>query len=135
MKKRCPAASPIGPVTVAGWDVIINVRGVATIVRRDNARIEGVLWSLTPACLTALDHYEGVARGLYHRAQVDVARADETVDAMTYIAAESDIGTPRPGYLEIILNGSAHFGLSAAHQQRLADLAIVRPGRPNPFRR
>jgi gamma-glutamylcyclotransferase (GGCT)/AIG2-like uncharacterized protein YtfP len=122
MRRRCPAAASLGVVRLAGWDILINTRGVATIVPKDATGIEGVLWSVTPACLTALDHYEGVADGVYRRALLEVERDSETVESLVYIAADCAPGEPRTGYLETILRGAEQFGLSPAYRRRLDDL-------------
>jgi gamma-glutamylcyclotransferase (GGCT)/AIG2-like uncharacterized protein YtfP len=122
MKMRCPAASSTGVVRLAQWDILINARGVATIVPNEATSVEGVLWSVTPTCLDALDHYEGIADGLYRREIVEVDQDSEMIETLVYVAADCVPGEPRTGYLEIILRGAESFGLSPAYQRRLGDL-------------
>ena len=54
-------------VELAGWRLIINHRGVATLVPEPGARVPGLIWRLTPACEAALDRHEGVAKGVYRK--------------------------------------------------------------------
>lgn len=122
MKERCPAASSTGVVLLTGWDILINSRGVATIVPNASTSIEGVLWSVTSECLTALDYYEGIADGLYRRAQVEVGWDGELIESLVYVAADFVPGLPRSGYLETILRGADRFGLSPAYRRRLDHL-------------
>ena len=123
MGRRCPTAIPVGVAGLEGWDVAINDRGVATIVSDPAARVEGVLWSVTERCIKSLDGYEGISSGLYAREALSVHLNDRTIEAIGYLAASSEPGEPRLGYLEGILRGAAHFGLSVAYRRRLEALA------------
>ena len=124
MAERCPKATPAGVALLHGWDVAINSRGVATIVPHEAGRVtEGVLWWVTETCLRSLDHYEGVANGLYVREIFQVRLEHQVVQAIVYVASSSDPGEPRPGYLEGILRGADHFGLSRAYRRRLEALS------------
>jgi len=126
MGERCPAAIALGVVTLQGWDIAINERGVATILPADDdepVAMEGVLWSVTDGCLETLDGYEGVRFGLYRREEVRIVRLDQHVEAVAYIASSSGHGDPRPGYLETILEGADHFKISPAYRIRLERLS------------
>jgi gamma-glutamylcyclotransferase (GGCT)/AIG2-like uncharacterized protein YtfP len=134
MKVRCPKATPAGLAVLEGWDVAINSRGVATILP-DEARgvVEGVIWRVTETCLQSLDRYEGVASGTYIRERFEVRLDHDLVAAIVYVASSSDLGEPRSGYLEGILHGASHFGLSGAYRLRLEALAGPRAlGAPPP---
>ncbi len=126
MGERCPAAIALGVVTLQGWDIAINERGVATILPADNSdesvAMEGVLWSLTASCLETLDCYEGVRSGIYRREEVRVVTAGQEVAAIAYVASSSGHGDPRPGYLETVLEGADHFKISPAYRTRLERL-------------
>ncbi len=132
MGERCPAAIALGVVTLQGWNIAINERGVATILPADNSdesvAMEGVLWSVTDSCLETLDRYEGVRSGLYRRQEVRIVTADQDVEAITYVASSSGHGEPRPGYLETILEGADHFKISPAYRIRLERLSSVELG-------
>ena len=130
MRDRCPDATPVGVATLRGWEIAINERGVATIVHDEETdsleemgAVEGVLWSVTDKCLQSLDGYEGVARGVYRRKVVQVERAENRIDAVTYVASSCGRGDPRPGYLELILEGADQFGISSTHRSRLERLS------------
>ena len=126
MGERCPAAIALGVVTLQGWDIAINERGVATILPATNSdeseAMEGVLWSVTASCLETLDCYEGVRSGIYRREEVRVVTAGQEVAAIGYVASSSGHGDPRPGYLETVLAGADHFKLSSAYRTRLERL-------------
>lgn len=129
MATRCPAAIALGVVTLRGWDIAINERGVATILPADESEqsmaMEGVLWSVTDSCLETLDHYESVRTGLYRRDEVRIVAADQEVEAIAYVASATGHGAPRPGYLETILEGADHFKVSAAYRIRLQRLSTL----------
>ena len=122
MEQRCPGAVPVGVATLQGWDTVINSRGTATIVPVRDELVEGVLWEMTDKCLRCLDRYEG-APNIYVRHMVRVTSATGVVEATTYVATTSDRGEPRDGYLEKILAGAAHFGLSPAYVRKLERLS------------
>jgi gamma-glutamylcyclotransferase (GGCT)/AIG2-like uncharacterized protein YtfP len=129
MGERCPAAIALGVVTLPGWDIAINERGVATILPADNSdepvAMEGILWSVTDSCLETLDWYEGVRSGLYRREEVCVVMADQDVEAIAYVASSSGHGDPRHGYLEKMIEGADHFKISPAYRIRLERLSSV----------
>jgi len=127
MGERCPPAIALGVVTLEGWDIAINERGVATILPADDSdasvAMEGVLWSVTDRCLETLDHYEGVRSGIYRREGVRIHTADRDVEAIAYVASSRRHGDPRPGYLETVLEGADHFKVSPAYRIRLERLS------------
>lgn len=129
MAERCPAAIALGVVTLLGWDIAINERGVATILPAGSGdrsvAMEGVLWSVTDKCLETLNYYESVRTGLYRREEVRVVMAQQEVEAIAYVASSTGRGDPRTGYLETILEGADHFNLSPAYRIRLERLTRV----------
>jgi hypothetical protein len=62
MAARCPGLART-VVELAEWRLIINHRGIVTLVPEPRARVPGLIWRLTPACEAALDRHEGVAKG------------------------------------------------------------------------
>ena len=127
MADRCPAATPVGAAVVDGWSFHINERGVATIEASPVGRVEGVLWTVTEACLRELDRFEGVAGGLYRRETVTVEIAGSKVEALVYVADCHRIGRPRAGYLEVVLEGAEDFGLSYDYREDLQILGWADP--------
>ena len=60
MLARCPRAIPIGTVCLPGYELVF--RGIANVIKKRNARIFCVLWSITPRCEALLDWYEEFPR-------------------------------------------------------------------------
>ena len=121
MAKRCPGAREDGAVELAGWRFVINGRGVATLVPEPGARVFGLIWRLTPACEASLDRREGVARGVYRKAELGAGGAP----ALVYLAADTAPGAPRQGYLERILLAAEARGLCADYRAELARWACL----------
>ena len=82
----------------------------ANIVPSIGDVVRGVAYQCNPAAITALDHYEGVTRGCYRRATVEVEVEDgERIRAEVYIAGEnyvSENGRPTAFYLGLIITGA-----------------------------
>ena len=55
--------------------------------------------------------YENVAGGLYVRRTLPVLRDGQRERALTYIATRRGEGTPRPGYIAIVVNAARDWGL------------------------
>ncbi|MEN3952065.1 gamma-glutamylcyclotransferase family protein [Iodidimonas sp. SYSU 1G8] len=120
MAQRCPAAGFVGPSALPGHRLLINTRGVSTIVPEAGQIVHGVLWRLTPACEAALDEIEGVARGVYHREMVRPSGA--AAAAMAYVASDIAPALPREGYLESLEEAAAHHGFPEPYRLYLAGL-------------
>lgn len=126
MEERCPGAEPIGIGVLKDYCFVINTNGVATIVPAEGSRVIGILWSITDMHEKTLDGYEGVKDGLYSRHFMGIEKQDgEETKALVYIAAESEPGIPREGYLEKILYGAEHFGLPEDYIEELRSWARV----------
>jgi len=123
-EERCPGAIPLGIGILANHRFIINANGVATIIPADREKVIGVLWSITDIHESTLDRYEGVKDGLYsrHFMKIEKEGGGET-EALVYIAAESEPGQPREGYLEKILFGAEHFELLEEYIEELRSWA------------
>lgn len=112
MAERCPAAVWLGRAVLKGNRFVINQRGVATLVPNRRASTFGVLWSITPACEAALDRFEGVLLGFYEKRIVKVINLDDRPEqALTYIDPVCEVGLPRPGYLERVIDGARRAGI------------------------
>ena len=120
MARRCPTAVVVQVGRLAGYRFIINARGYATIVPDPADAVHGVVWRLEPTDEAALDHYEGVAEGLYRKETVTVHGAGPTsADVLTYVASDETPGSPRAGYLERVVVGAEAHALPAAYLTRL----------------
>ena len=120
MAKRCPGGQALGQAALHDWRFLINTRTYATIEAQPGAVTHGVLWSLTPGHIAALDRYEAVAEGMYDKARLIVQENGEPVEALVYIDPVCDPGRPTPDYLRTILDGAAHFGLPPGYLAGLA---------------
>jgi hypothetical protein len=103
MRARCPGAAPMGIATLAGWRFVINPEGYGSIARAPGGIVYGVLWRLGPRELAAINAYENVAGGLYVRRMLPVLRDGRRQTALIYIARRTGEGTPRPGYIELVV--------------------------------
>lgn len=115
MEERCPGAHPVGVAGLAGHRFLINERGVATVVPEAANEVLGVLWAVSDAHIDALDGFEGLVKGNYVRESVWVTARDTQVESWIYVACHSQPSSPRPGYLERVIDGATHFGLDASY--------------------
>jgi gamma-glutamylcyclotransferase (GGCT)/AIG2-like uncharacterized protein YtfP len=115
MRGRCPGAGMMGVERLAGYRFVIGPQGFAGLVPDPAADVWGVLWSVTPADVAALDEYEGLSEGLYRRATFSVAGGP----ALIYVPAELTPGRPQPGYLEAVIAAARHRGLPDEYVEEL----------------
>ena len=120
MAVRCPGGRAFGQAELRDWQFLINTRTYATVKAAPGASTHGVLWSLTPANITALDVYEAVADGMYNKISLIVQIVGEQVEALVYIDPVCEPGQPGPDYLQTILDGAALFGLPPDYIASLA---------------
>ena len=120
MAVRCPGGRAFGQAELRDWQFIINTRTYATVKASPGAATHGVLWSLTPGHITALDDYEAVADGMYHKISLIVQTVGDPVEALVYIDPVCEPGQPGSDYLQTILDGAAHFGLPSEYIAGLA---------------
>ena len=82
--------------------------------------VQGLLWNITKADERSLDRYEGVRRGVYRRAIVQVVKPNgQRTKALIYIATDSTPGTARPGYMEKVIAGAEQCGLPKTYIDQL----------------
>ena len=117
MARRCPGATVLGTITLDGWRFSINQRGVANILPDPAGRLVGLLWSLGAGHEAVLDDYVGVDDGHFVREWLDLPGHGQ---ALVYIATDSNIGRPRPGYLERILAAAKAEDLPGWYVEELA---------------
>jgi phage replication-related protein YjqB (UPF0714/DUF867 family)/gamma-glutamylcyclotransferase (GGCT)/AIG2-like uncharacterized protein YtfP len=110
MAQRCPEAVNPRRAVLADHDWLINQRGVATVEPLRGAGVHGVVWDVSDHDLTALDSAEGVPVR-YRRDELTVQTENGPVEAWIYIDPRVNLGPPRPGYLERIIDGAQHHGL------------------------
>ena len=87
MQSRCPMAKPIGKAVLRGWQLVF--RGVADIMPCQEAQVNLGIYSITPECEIALDHYESFPN-LYIKRYIPIRLELSQITSMFYIM--------RPGY-------------------------------------
>lgn len=125
MRRRCPSSRVVGRATLAdhrlGFPVISQGDwhgGVAGIHAAAGEAVEGVVYDVSDDDLITLDRYEAVAEGLYRRAIVTVSLVDGgSAKVLTYYANGDDPAAHPPSrrYLDTIIEGARHHGLTAAY--------------------
>jgi hypothetical protein len=111
MGTRCPQAEALGVATLPGWRFVITPDGVGSIAPRQGALLYGVLWRLTPRDLAAINAYESLDSGLYLRRLLTVRRGGRREPALVYIARRGGEGTPRPGYISLVVEAAREWEL------------------------
>ncbi len=111
MHARCPQAKALGVATLPGWRFVITPDGVGSIAPRPGALLYGVLWRLTPRDLAAINAYESLDSGLYLRRLLTVRRGHGPAAALVYIARRRGEGTPRPGYINVLVEAARDWEL------------------------
>lgn len=120
MGQRCPGAIVVGIARLAGYQFVINDRGVATVVPDPSSEVYGVLWNLTAAYEKTLDTYEGVEWGTYEKMEMDVEMGSEKPQsALVYVAVNTAVGSPRPGYMERIVAAAELYRLPDRYVEEL----------------
>src|SRR5215470_863751 len=111
MGARCPGATALGVATLAGWRFVINPDGYGSIAPHRGGIVHGVLWRLTPRDLAAVNAYENVEGGLYLRRMLAVAFRARSISALVYVARRQGQGTPRPGYIRLVVEAARDWRL------------------------
>src|SRR5262249_35659459 len=126
MAARCRGAEACGIAVVLGWRFVINPEGFGSIAPRPGGRVHGVLWRLSARDLAAINAYESVDSGLYLRRQLPVRCGDVQVIALVYIARRQGEGTPRPGYIPLVVEAAREWQLPEIYIRSLARWAPSR---------
>jgi gamma-glutamylcyclotransferase (GGCT)/AIG2-like uncharacterized protein YtfP len=125
MRRRCPGARGLGPARLNGWRFVITRDGYASIVPESGAVVHGVVWSLTPRDLGALNAYESLDRRLYVRRVLPVLIGARRRAALVYVAPGRAAGRPQPGYQELVVAAAREWGLPKTY---VATLERLVPG-------
>lgn len=115
MGVRCPTATALGVATLAGWRFVINPDGVGSIAPKAGGLVHGVLWRLTPRDLAAINAYENMDSQLYVRRRLPVRFAGRRASALVFIARRRGEGTPRPGYISVVVEAAREWQLPTAY--------------------
>jgi hypothetical protein len=111
MRTRCPYASALGVAMLAGWRFVVVPGGYGSIEPCAHSAVHGVLWRLTARDLATINAYENVAGGLYAQRMLPVRLGARRRTAMVYIARRHGQGTPRPGYIDLVVAAAREWQL------------------------
>src|SRR5246127_772155 len=126
MTARCRGAEAIGTATLSGWRFLIKPEGFGSIAPQPGGRVHGVLWRLSARDLAAVNAYESVDSGLYLRRRPAVRCGDAQAMALVYIARRQGEGTPRPGYISLVVEAAREWQLPEIYIRSLARWAPSR---------
>jgi cation transport regulator ChaC len=115
MGARCPGATALGTATLAGWRFVVVREGYGSIARQPGGVVHGVLWRLRPRDFAAINAYESLDSGLYVRRWLPVRCGHGRARALVYIARWRGDGTPRPGYIDVVVDAARGWGLPDAY--------------------
>jgi hypothetical protein len=119
MQARCRDAQALGMASLAGWRFVINPDGFGSLALQSGGRVHGVLWRLTARDLAAINAYEGVDSGLYLRRMLPVCYGSRQARALVYIARRGGEGTPRPGYMAVVVEAARDWRLPESYIRSL----------------
>ena len=111
MAARCPQAQALGLATLAGWRFAINREGFGTLAPLAGGRVHGVVWRLSARDLAAINAYESVDTGLYLRRTLPIRCGGKQVAALVYLTSQQGEGTPRPGYIHLVVQAAREWDL------------------------
>ena len=130
MEQRCPAARPVCPVVLDGYELRFRGNygsgGVATIVPREGGHVSGLLWEITPEHEQALDRYEGWPY-LYGKEMVTVRdRGGQTYTVMAYVMIDRYLEpvVPSAAYYDSIQEGYRENGLPVAWLEQAREQTV-----------
>jgi hypothetical protein len=126
MGARCRGAEAVGIATLSGWRFVINPEGFGSIAPRPGGCVHGVLWRLSARDLAAINAYESVDSGLYLRRRLPVRCGGVQAMALVYIARRQGEGTPRPGYISLVVEAAREWQLPEIYVRSLARWAPSR---------
>jgi len=119
MQARCPAAFALGTAILEGWQFVIGPGGHGSIEPRAGATVHGVLWRLTARDLATINAYECVDTGVYLRRTVAVRHRARLHAALVYLVRRQGHGTPRPAYIQVIVDAARNWNLPEPYVRSL----------------
>jgi len=113
MRKHAPSAVSLGPARLEAYRFVITADGYASVEPDPRACVYGRLWRLTARDRVTLDLWENIAAGLYRTEILPVVAAGKRRRALLYVARRRPLGSPRPGYMEIVVQAARELALPA----------------------
>ncbi len=132
MLQRCPGSKPVGIARLMRHRFTIFDEGYATVVRDPQRAVWGMVWDLALADVPALDRYESLSTGLYTKVVQPVVTEQGPRRAVVYVGRSAKPGTPRPGYMEGIVEAAVHAGLPEDYVRSLGVWLPKTSGSPAP---
>jgi gamma-glutamylcyclotransferase (GGCT)/AIG2-like uncharacterized protein YtfP len=126
MRARCPDARALGPATLEGYRFFVGLDGWGSVVPSPGNHVHGVLWTLTPRCMSALHAFELLHKGLYKVRQIPVRQGSRRVPAMVYLLRGRKPGQPKPGYVEMIAAAARDWQLPEPYVRSVERWAVSR---------
>ncbi len=120
MAQRCPASRPVGLGRLMRHRFFIFEEGYASVMRDPQRFVWGMVWDLALADVPALDRYESLSTGLYAKVIQPIVTAQGPRRAMVYVGRSTRPGTPRPGYMEGVVEAAIHAGLPEDYVRSLS---------------
>jgi hypothetical protein len=119
MRVRCPGAVALGTATLPGWRFFINQHGYGSITPRSGGVAHGVLWRLNARDLAVINAYENLTGGLYVRRTLPIRFGGRCCAALTFVTVCQGKGTPRPGYMTIVVDAARDWRLPERYVRSL----------------
>lgn len=99
MLKRCPQSIFQEKEILSGFQFFINKSGYASIRKKKNSQVWGIIYNISVNDESLLDRYEDYPK-IYQKLNL------LELKAFCYIAVNTDEGLPSDGYLEKIIQAS-----------------------------
>ena len=128
MAGRCPGSRSLGRARLPGGrlsftgDSAFWGGGVGTVQPAPGEEVWGVLWELDAAGEASLDRYEGVAKGIYRKEDVEVISDDGPRTAMVYVCNHTRYRRPSTRYVTSMLEAARAHDFPAEYVAGLAAL-------------
>ena len=119
MAMRCPGASALGTASLAGWRFVVNPDGVGSIEPRPGrscaACSGGWACAIWPRSMLTRASIPAFTFGAYCRSDC----GERLRPALVYIARRRGEGTPRPGYISVVVEAAREWGLPESYIRSL----------------
>lgn len=126
MLQRCPHAIVVGKARVKNYQLEITGYskrwrgGAATLVRRNDREVWGVVYLLDQDCLLRLNGFEGVKYRRYDTTYLTCHFSNgRKRRVLTYFREPRRLSHPSSIYRALIINGAKHFELPPSYIARL----------------
>lgn len=120
MAARCPDARPLGKAVLYGHE--FRFARHADVIENPDYVTQGVLWEITPDCELSLDALEGFP-SYYLKKMVRVFHNGTPTECMVYYMNNEYVDElPSDGYLEMLYEGYAEYGVSTNQIAESLDL-------------